>query len=211
MMTCVSLLERLGRAPGEYRPRLDVIENDADKQSVYEPELGAALRQHIPRSPIWGFLNKISRLRGDRIELTKIIKEKIVAIVRDDATLKSVLTGSEAGVSPGLIGAFTGQIELWSHGPGSLDPDVNLRPQDTSEGRGWYYGGYGLGKVEEEHIPLIKEAITRLTAEIKSLEEMNILKKLDDETHLQEKKLRDEIAIIVLRRVVPGRCLYCPL
>jgi len=203
--------ERLGREPGEYRVRLDVMETNTNKQSVYEPELGVALRQHIPRSPIWGFLNKISKMRSDRSESIKNIKEKIVTIVRADAALKSGLTSSEAGVFAGLIEAFSRQVEFWSRGSGTLDPEVNLRPQDTSEGRVWSYGAYGLGKVEEDHVPLIKEAITRLTAEIIGCEEMNTLKKTDDNIQNLEKKLRDEIAIIVLRRVVPGRCLYCPL
>jgi hypothetical protein len=107
--------------------------------------------------------------------------------------------------------AFSGQLELWSHGSGSLDPDVNLRPQDTSENPNWNYGAYGLGKVAKDHIPLIRKAIPRLTAEIANCEEMNSLRKMDEDIQHLEKKLRDEIAIIVLRRVVPGRCLYCPL
>lgn len=150
-------------------------------------------------------------MHSSRSELLKNLKEKIKASVPTDEVLKFGLNDSEVGVFSGLIEAFSGQLELWARGSGSLDPEVNLRPRDTSENPDWNYGAYGLGKVEKDHIPLVKDAITRWTAEIKGWEELNNLKKMDEDIQHLEKKLRDEIAIIVLRRVVPGRCLYCPL
>jgi hypothetical protein len=46
---------------------------------------------------------------------------------------------------------------------------------------------------------------------LKELEELEKLKKCFLDLSRVEKKLNDEIAVITLRRVVPGRCHYCPL
>jgi signal transduction histidine kinase len=58
---------------------------------------------------------------------------------------------------------------------------------------------------------VIREVLQDSELRLKELEELKKLENsLLDLTRV-EKNLNDEIAVITLRRVIPGRCHYCPL
>jgi aminoglycoside phosphotransferase family enzyme len=68
-----------------------------------------------------------------------------------------------------------------------------------------------LGKVRNEHIELIRETIAHWTAHAQEWKEFDELKKTESELRRVHQNLNDEIAVISLRHVLPGRCKYCPL
>jgi len=77
------------------------------------------------------------------------------------------------------------------------------------------YGAFQLGKVAESRLQTVREVIRGVLQDwesrIKQFDEYQKLEKSFLELRRVEKNLNDEIAVITLRRVVPGRCRYCPL
>ncbi|MBA7611805.1 hypothetical protein ES703_19036 [subsurface metagenome] len=73
------------------------------------------------------------------------------------------------------------------------------------------YGFSQMGKVKEEHVRIIRDVLEDWELRIKQWEEYQKLEKSFTELRRVEKNLRDELAVITLRRIVPGRCKYCPL
>ena len=73
------------------------------------------------------------------------------------------------------------------------------------------YGGFRMGKVSKEEIPVIDGVAEDWQSRVKAFEELDRLKKALDELARIDNKLSDELAVITLRRVVPGRCRYCPI
>ncbi len=178
----------------------------------YPQYLDEALRQHIPRSPIWNLLKQQTRLQASKAELTEELNKKIQEDVASDSHLLNNLTGAESGVAPGLIAALTAQSQQWARGYSGLNVESNLISVPAENGFVHLsYGAYQMGDVNSDHIGLVREAIVDWTARIKGSEVFKKLEKAFRDLDSVEANLRDEIAVIALRRVVPGRCRYCPV
>jgi hypothetical protein len=130
--------------------------------------------------------------------------------------LSSGLTEGSSGLIDGFIQALKFQAAQWARGYRGLDIEENISTEPAGEGLLTFrYGAFGLGIVEQGRLrtvsDVIREALQDLQLRLKELEELSKLhKSLLDLTRV-ENSLNDEIAVITLRRVVPGRCHYCPL
>lgn len=178
----------------------------------YEQQMGIALRQHLPRSPIWGYLSQRVKMYGTKDELTRELGKKIESSISSDSRLLTDLTEDEKGVKPGIVAALTAQATQWVLGSAGLNVEDNLISEPAEDSFvNLRYGAFPMGKVRKEHVELVGESLTDWTALIKEWEEYRKLEKAYREIERVEKDLVDEIAVIALRRVVPGRCRYCPL
>ena len=196
-----------------YAERLSIMETDySSAVSSRDEYLRDALRHHLPRSPIWGYLRQRENLRRQIDQLKQEAGRKIKEAVEADPRLRSGLDSSETGVVPGIVGVLQFQIEQWARGGQGLDIDSNLIQEKAEEGfANLRYGAYQLGRVMKEHVELIREAVRGWELRIRQWEEYTKLEKSFTELRRVEKDLREELAVITLRRVVPGRCRYCPL
>lgn len=203
--------ERLGENRRENR-NVDLAAMGSAEGNFYEPELAVALRQHIPKSAIWKLLNQEKKLLADMDQLTKEVERKIESKISSDSRLFGKLTGEENGVVPGIVIALKGQLQQWIRRWTSLNVKDNLRSEPAENGFVYLsYGAYGFGMVQNEHVELAGDAITHWTEHFRASENIKKLEQLLLELERVRKQLREEIAVIVLRRVVPGHCRYCPL
>lgn len=175
-----------------------------------------ALRQHIPRSPIWGYLSQKDSLQQRIILLTEEVGRKMEEGVKSDSRFSTKLTDSEPGPIYSIIDALKSQIQRWAMGVRGLNIEDNLISEPAEEDLvNLRYGPYQLGKVKESRLQTVREVISKVLQDwesrIKQFEEYRLLEKSFLEHRRIEKNLSDEIAVITLRRVVPGRCRYCPL
>ncbi len=183
-----------------------------EKSEPYDEALEAALRQHLRRSPIWGYLKQKERLQTAITEVKREIGSKIEEGVASDPQLQKTLTTEENGVVPGVIAALSNQAEFWAQSLGGLNPQDNLKSEQPQEDFvHLWYGRFGLGIVRKSHIDLIAKVLTDWKLQINKWEEYKQLEKLFLDLSRTNKNLNDEITTIVLRRIVPGRCRYCPL
>ena len=79
-----------------------------------------------------------------------------------------------------------------------------------------YPRSFKQGKEACNDRALSKEKLERLMTEqlqsrVKDWEEYAAMEKLFMKLLRTKSKLRDELAVITLRRIVPGRCKYCPI
>ena len=171
-----------------------------------------ALRQHLPRSPIWGYLRQRERLEQQIEELKQEVGRKLDEMVGSDLRLASGLDNTEKGVVPGIVAALAFQVEHWAKGNPGLNVEDNLISEEVAEGVVFLrYGFAHMGRVRKEHIGLIREILLGLECRVREWDERRELEKLFIELERVEKNLKDELAVITLRRIVPGRCRYCPL
>jgi hypothetical protein len=121
---------------------------------------------------------------------------------------------------PGIIQAITETLiletERWLEG----NLEASFRDQLAYEpaGEGMVNPRFGpahMGTMEEglarREMPRVRGALTELESSTKTSRELLELQKTLDELKRVNGKLREELAIIRLRRIVPGRCKYCPL
>ena len=180
--------------------------------SPQDEHLRAALRQHLPRSPIWGYLNQRDSLQQGIIQHLQEAGIKVVGGIKSDSQLSSELDADEAGVVPGIIGALKFQIEQWTQGISGLNLKNNLISEPAEEGFvNLRYGFSQMGNVKKEHVRVIHDVLEDWELRIKRWEEYEKLEKSFIELRRVDKNLGDELAVITLRRIVPGHCRYCPI
>jgi len=175
-----------------------------------------ALRQHLPRSPIWSYLANRRNLQQEREELLMEAKERIEQTVRAERRLDQLLSAGLSGVTPGIINALAFQVEHWSLEFQGLNVRDNLRTEPAGEGLVQLCYGFSrmdIVKIEdaEGHLNTLREIIEDLEKNIRKWKVFDNLRKTNDEISRLGRKLHEELAVIRLRRIVPGRCKYCPL
>jgi len=185
-------------------------------QALPPEYMGIALRQHLPRSPIWSYINQRNSLQQRITQLTEEMDSKIEEGIKSDSRLNAKLTEGEPGLIHWIITVLKFQVEQWVSGGPGLSLKDNLATKRAEEGSvNLHYGAFQLGKAKQnrakEAYKIIREVLQDWESRIKQFEEYEKLEKSLLELRRIEKNLDDEIAVITLRRVVPGRCRYCPL
>jgi len=196
-----------------YAERLSLRIRGATSPVTAEDDyLHSALRQHMPQSPIWRHLNKWDSLCQDVERLTQKAAQKIERRVRLDKQLEPIISAGEDGVITGIIDALKFQFEGWARGYNGLKLAENLISEPAEEGfANLRYGFAQMGKVRQEHIAIIRNVLKNYESRIKHWDDYRNLERSFAEQKQVSRKLRDELAAIKLRRIVPGRCRYCPL
>jgi len=180
--------------------------------SPTEKRMEASLRQHLSRSPIWRYLTRWDTLHQKISKIKPEVDGKLEKEVKSDTRLDPIVSDGETAVIPGIVVVLAFQAEQWAQGFNGLNCDDNLISEPAEEGFvNLRYGAWQMGKVKKEHVATVREVLEDFESRLKNWEEYNNLEKSFTELKLLRQKLRDELAIIILRRIVPGKCKYCPL
>ncbi len=176
----------------------------------------AALRQHLPRSPIWGYMSKWQNLRQRADEEQQQLEMIIEESVKTDHRLTPLINASLDGIVPGTVSVLVAEAQRWSHGNTGYSLKDSLVMEPAGEGLvNLRFGSSHMGIVEGEHseryAKIVRDVIEDLESRIRDQEDYRNLEKTIAEIGRLGGKLREELAVIRLRRIVPGRCKYCPL
>jgi len=91
-----------------------------------------------------------------------------------------------------------------------MDRDIHL--EKTSEGRvRMRYGFSHFGEMEEGQVKTIKAVLIDFESELKHSPEYLEMEKLYGKLGRLKTSIGESLTVILLRRIVPGRCKYCPL
>ena len=176
----------------------------------------AALRQHLPRSPIWGYMSKRQDLQQRAVVEQQQLKTVIEESVKADPRLPPLLNAGLDGIVPGTIAVLIAEAKQWSHG----NTDYSLKDSVVMEpaGEGLVNPRFGfshMGIMEVEHsercVRIVHGVLEDLESRLRDWEDYRNLEKTFAEIGRLGRKLREELAVVRLRRIVPGRCKYCPL
>ena len=175
-----------------------------------------ALRQHLPRSPIWNLLVKKEKLLQENTLLLQQTKEELEQTVTADSELKQLAIAGLTGIIPGIILFFTRQLETWSHRNSEWNATTYLRVDPNEKGFQLQIGFSGLGFFDKKEdadrtLEVLRPVIEGVEKDIRNSESLRKLIQADNELLRIYRKLHEEISIIRLRRIVPGKCKFCPL
>ena len=187
-----------GLKPTSFNPRDDLLKE--------------SLHQHLPRSPIWKNLPQWDSLQLQIAEIKSEIGEKLESTIASDTRLNPMLSDGETAVVPGIIGVLAFQAEKWAQGFKGLNLHDDLISEPAEEGLvNLRYGFSRMGKVKQEHVAIIKEILEDFELRLKEWEEYLAFEKSYTDTNRVRRNMHDELSVIILRRVVRGRCRYCPI
>ncbi|MFC1979429.1 hypothetical protein ACFLVS_00935 [Chloroflexota bacterium] len=141
------------------------------------------------------------------------VKERLERELGNDARLNEIPDTNCSTVVYGCIAALTFQIEQRSRGGTGINIKDNFKIKSSKE-KGAVnieYGAFCMDDVDSHYVQTVKDILTGWESKVKEWEEYAALEKLFEKLTKTKSKLQDELAVITIRRVVPGRCKYCPI
>jgi hypothetical protein len=169
-----------------------------------------ALHEHLPRSPLWKLIDKMEHLNDEVQNIEKRAEQRLSDKVRAENSfnLVSQPEGPESGLyDKALLGAMN--YHLHENPPCRL---LDITTSSVSElltavnYERWLCAVVPKGQVEKA-----KGFITNLMAEVCQWPECEELRKTLSERTKVTAAISEELAIIILKRVIPGHCKYCPV
>jgi len=177
-----------------------------------EQPLMVGLRQHMPRSPLWGNLRKWNRVVTELAELQEIIRNNIQQEIEADGRLNGIVSNGANMVIPAAVDVLIHQVKEWACGREGLKIDRDIHPEKTSEGRvRMRYGFSHFGEIEESRAETIKAVLIDFESRLKNRPEYLEMEKLYGKLGRLKTSIWERLTVILLRRIVPGKCKYCPL
>lgn len=186
-------------------------ETDSPKMLREDP-LWNALREHLPRSTVWKNLDKWEAVREEIKHVDDGLKRPLEEMTAARTRLAFPVSSREIGLTSGVIDALASHLRLTARGEAGLDKrtDFRLAPVDEAT-TSVEYGVYSIGRVPNDRVDEVKDLFLNLLSEVITREEHDEMSRLFIVLDQLKRKLHDELLIVILRRVVPGRCKYCPL
>lgn len=171
-----------------------------------------ALKQHQPRLSLWKYLKYWDELQKQLVELRKIIKDRLQISVGADTRLEHLSSSQFEAALSGIVAAVAFNMEQQARGAKglNLDEDLNVKPK-TGDLVKIEYGSFHLGDQPKNEVGNIKSTIADWRRRVTHWKKYPDMRILLDKLLKTRDKIRDELAVIILRRIVTGHCKYCPL
>jgi hypothetical protein len=170
------------------------------------------MRQHLPRSPIPKMIERWERLHKDIQDIKANTQSRLNDIV---APSQFQFGKEEKAVGldlEGLSSAIMHRLKQLSLGNAVDIPVVDVRTETAGQGMiRIFIWGWSCAVVPPEQVVQTVEFVRSVLNQVKEWPELDDFSKADKELSTLTEELREELATIVLRRVLPGRCKYCPI
>lgn len=173
----------------------------------------SALREHMPRSTVWKNLDKWERLHEEVSQLGSGLEKQFEELVKARALLKFPAAPEETELNPGFTQALVFHFMVTGQGQEGLEKRADFKLEEAPDKRTTQvqFGAFTIGRVSHDQVADIKNLVADLLAEVTTWKEHGEMSRLFAKIGRVQRELHDELLIILLRRVVPGRCKYCPI
>ena len=180
--------------------------------SLKEDRMWSSLREHLPRSILWKNLDKRTKFMNELLSAEHNLKKTIEEQITARSKLRITTSPQEVGFNKRAIDAIMTNARLVSQGKQEILGFASFELKPDGEGLTIIeLGSFLIGKFPDTQVPETQELISTLLREVTTWEEYDDMGRLLAEFDRVNRILRDELAIITLRRVVPGLCKYCPI
>ena len=140
------------------------------------------------------------------------MEQRVPDILRSDDRLSAIVKSGEDGAILGMAAAITMQMIRHARGLPIFDIDAAFVARSGADGLVEVrYGSANMNKVQPGHEATIREVLLDYESKLMTLEHFSPTERLYDELTRLQGALRDELSIVTLRRIVPGKCKYCPV
>lgn len=168
-----------------------------------------ALRQHIPRSYVWNNIRKFNNALITIDEIRDHSRSKIQTEVGNEVQRLSI--GSTEMIK-GLADVLMHQLEQWVRRNQGFNLSENFIIESKKKTEVLVrYGFSHLGWVKKKDLERLKKMIEDFEAWIRNIEEFNPLEVKFNSLKSIRSRIQKEFDGIRMRKILPGKCKYCPL
>jgi len=168
-----------------------------------------ALRQHLPRSPLWKDIGHLERLAEPFKLCLDNIKERVRKEAESRTSMQFVSSGDEIGFTDGLPESIVFHLQSVARGERGL-AEVSYSKKSAKTATRIEHGAFSIALVPEERAEEVIAISRSLMNESTEWQEYQELFRLTQDFVKAQQSLKEELTTIILRRVVPGKCMYCP-
>lgn len=187
----------------------DAVTTEDRTDALASERLYQSLRQHLPASRIWKLLDTWNVLLENRVKGIKLLEPRIGNEIKNHPTVTDMFSGRE-DIEEGTTKALLFQATQWTKGMRGLDVKQDVQLETIGTNTIGKYGAYHLGNMTAEELPEMRQIIQELEIKIITHEEYFYLQEAENQLLKVKADLLDDLAVITLRRIVPGFCRYCP-
>jgi len=186
-----------GRTPSRVSPTLT------------DDPMWKALRQHLPRSPLWRDIDRVERLAEPFKLCLDNVKERVRKEAGSRTSLQFVSSVDEIGFIDGLPESIAFHLRSVARGEQGLG-EVSYSRKSAKAAVRVEHGAFTIALVSEEKAEEVIAISRSLMNEATEWQEYQELFRLTGDFVKVQQSSKEELTAIILRRVVPGRCMYCP-
>lgn len=174
--------------------------------ALLEDRMYYALKGHLPRSPLWNYLNRLNRLYGELDELKARLRTRLQEEIEKDTAMPA-----EESIRLGLLEAFLFQVIAWAKGHSGISPQEYFKVHSIGNGNSSVeYGAFNLGIIADSEVSRIKKIIVDWEKRLIKRSEYYEAKNIFEQLNSLKIKTEEGLAVIFERGIVPGSCKYCP-
>jgi len=172
--------------------------------------LMVALHEHMKRTPLLTSIDKWNVHLQKMDDMKKSVQDRIKKEVGSDSPIRDLSPENYKQTIDSLATVLELQFERWVQGlrPFNLKEDFVI--ESVEGGVIPRYGAYRFGLMIQESAEVLKKHITDFEVRIKQWKEIMEMQNLLKEKGKLGNELSEELSYIIYRRVIPGKCRYCP-
>jgi hypothetical protein len=202
-----------------YQDLLDTAQNIGNQISretsvltAKERPLMLGLHQHMPRSPLWENLRRWNRTITELAELEEMINTNVERDLEADGRLSVIFSKRAKGVIPTTVDVLVYQVKKWARGQEGLNIDRDIHIEKATEGLVMMkYGFSHFGEIDESSVETIRAVLVDFESELRNRPEYLEMEKLYNRLGRLKDSINEVLTVVLLRRIVPGKCKFCPL
>jgi hypothetical protein len=165
-----------------------------------------ALKSHMPRSPLWNYINRINHLYEKLHETAS----RLTAMLENKINSDKEIPDNES-VRIGLLEVLKYQAVEWAKSNRGLDIETHFRTNSDSRNKNSVeYGKFNLGTVTDNDLKQLIPIISKYEKNLRKFKEYDEMHSIYDELKVTKIKAAEELATIIEKGVLPGSCKYCP-
>ena len=177
-----------------------------------ENRMWEALKEHQPKASLWKYLREWDKTQSDIKELNNVIINRLKNEVGADKRLTNLSGAQRKYAITGITAAISFEMHQWAREAQGLNLPENFLTKPTENGLVKIeYGSFHIEDQDGKEVGNIKSVISDLERKVTSWDVYSDLRKHLEYLLELKDKIRDELAVIIFRRIVRGRCRYCPL
>ncbi len=168
------------------------------------------LREHMPRARLWDLCASWDQLQGRRARTLQEISEHIVRITGEIKMVPVVHQLEKEGL---LEDKLVGLVNWWIMGRAQgrqLDSEPITAAASGLDHVIIQCGVWTCGRVPKGKQKGVIDWLHALRSQVSGWPETEAMTEIMSKTGELTKKIRDELAVITYRHIIPGHCSLCP-
>lgn len=180
------------------------VNDESDVTPIVAHPMAKALQEHLPKSQLWPALGEWKTNLTEERQAVVNLREAIKKAVSKDGPLAAAFKDGHMDVE-GVTNLIISQVEQADFDPAKVKPS----PME-SDAFQVKYDEYLLGVIRNTNLDILIKALGQFIPGLQNLQEFQHLAQIRKTQAELKSSILDTLTGIIYKKLVPGRCRFCP-